>query len=521
MKIIIFSVGNNCEEYIKKHTLSVLKQNIKSLTKVDVFHVIVDDGSTDKTSDLLVEYLQKDKFIYLHRNETEIGWLASAAKYLDQYVSNPGDIIVILDLYDWFASQSSLSIIYETYYNNLCWMTYGGFAHNDFDGRHVSQTQPFNKNTMELRSYRSLDDDSWKIWRPITFRSFLWLNIDHKDLKINDKFIEGPYDKILALPLLESIPKDKIIFIEDVLYILNKNNKYHPINNKYNDESFKHLPTYTILPENYLDRLYYELHASSMTPDSYRKITKQLTNTATNQFFIIFSCGYNCEKYIYQNMQRVANQTYKNYIHIIVDDASTDKTLHEIERYKDDKTIIIRNKNNYKWLRNSIEHLKPRITNPETIIVVLDLDDWFANNTVLEKLNKIYSTEGCWVTYGSCKRQDTGLIEPNPSHSREYTSIRVAWYYTHLKTFKAFLFDRINPIDFKDRSGNWLQYSYDRFLMYPILEMTPKKRIRFIKDILVTYNTDNPLSVFKTNSAAQKKMKEYSKAKRRYTVYER
>jgi len=220
-------------------------------------------------------------------------------------------------------------------------------------------------------------------------------------------------------------------------------------------------------------------------------------------------------------MKTVKNQIYKNYIHIIVDDASTDDTSKEIDKYKDEKTIHITNTENFKWLKNSMSYLKPNIKNQEDVIVVLDLDDYFANDLVLSRLNQIYKLESCWLTYGSYKIKTTGVIIPKENHLKDYKTFRDSgWYYSHPKTFKAFLFDRINPIDFKYK-GEWIKYSYDRFLMYPMLEMTPPKKIRYINEVLVIYNSDNPLSVFKTKKQEQRKFKKISREMTPYKIYDR
>jgi hypothetical protein len=79
------------------------------------------------------------------------------------------------------------------------------------------------------------------------------------------------------------------------------------------------------------------------------------------------------------------------------------------------------------------------------------------------------------------------------------------------------LFDKINEEDFKHH-GEWVKYSYDRFLMYPMLEMTPRTRIRYIRDVLVMYNTDNPLSVAKVHTNEQKKAKHIVQAKKPYKL---
>ena len=55
---------------------------------------------------------------------------------------------------------------------------------------------------------------------------------------------------------------------------------------------------------------------------------------------------YNCEKYIMDMIESIINQRYEDWEFIIVDDASTDKTVQIIKSYKDDRIKLIENEKN-------------------------------------------------------------------------------------------------------------------------------------------------------------------------------
>jgi glycosyltransferase involved in cell wall biosynthesis len=55
---------------------------------------------------------------------------------------------------------------------------------------------------------------------------------------------------------------------------------------------------------------------------------------------------YNCELYIYEAVESIINQTYKNFEFIIIDDCSTDNTVNICKSFNDERIIIIEKKEN-------------------------------------------------------------------------------------------------------------------------------------------------------------------------------
>jgi len=67
----------------------------------------------------------------------------------------------------------------------------------------------------------------------------------------------------------------KIKYIRDILYIQNDDTLYNP-KKKHIDDSFKHYPTYSILPENYLKKIEIELNSNSFNYDIKKKINREI-----------------------------------------------------------------------------------------------------------------------------------------------------------------------------------------------------------------------------------------------------
>ena len=123
---------------------------------------------------------------------------------------------------------------------------------------------------------------------------------------------------------------------------------------------------------------------------------------------------------------------------------------------------------------------------PDTIVVSLDLDDWLARPDALAIVQK-HHDDGAWVTYGSYKHADG-----RPGHCEQLKGDprKVPWVTSHLKTFRAGLFQRITATDLRF-DGDWLPHARDLALMFPMLEMAGRESSHFVPEVLVTYNYAN------------------------------
>jgi len=233
--------------------------------------------------------------------------------------------------------------------------------------------------------------------------------------------------------------------------------------------------------------------------------------------FIIYSAGYNCERYIKLHMDMIQNQTYKNYSHIIVDDASTDGTYNIIKGMSDERTISFKNEKNIGPLANIDRYLYS--DNKEDIVISVDLDDFLLHDHVLEILNKVYNDDNIWVTHSSFvwlkSREVEGSAYPkniiDNNLFREYS-----WRAVHPQSFKIFLFDKINKRDFRLKNGSYLCATCDQAIMYPLLEMSSYHNIKSLETPLYVYNNHNPLNVMKIHKQYQIECENYIRQLPRY-----
>lgn len=92
----------------------------------------------------------------------------------------------------------------------------------------------------------------------------------------------------------------------------------------------------------------------------------------------------------------VASQSVKHYEHIIVDGGSTDGTLDIINKMKSDRTFVIseRDKGPYDAMNKGI------LMATGDIVGILNADDMFADNNVLDKIAATFQNSDCDACYG-------------------------------------------------------------------------------------------------------------------------
>ena len=170
---------------------------------------------------------------------------------------------------------------------------------------------------------------------------------------------------------------------------------------------------------------------------------------------VIFSPGAQCNAYVANNLMSIATQTYDNFILIVVNDASSDKTGDIINEFTHDRLKVYTNSINKGWLANAVEYLSPHVTD-DCIVVSVDLDDWLAHNRVIEQIVNIYKEKDPWITYGSlvtCHGNNAYDWEPEHRYDDQVWVDRNFRgrlnYFSHLRTFRGFLWNKINKEDLK------------------------------------------------------------------------
>jgi glycosyltransferase involved in cell wall biosynthesis/2-polyprenyl-3-methyl-5-hydroxy-6-metoxy-1,4-benzoquinol methylase len=131
-------------------------------------------------------------------------------------------------------------------------------------------------------------------------------------------------------------------------------------------------------------------------------------------------------------------------------------------------------------------------TNPQSIIVHLDLDDAFIETDALAKVKKAYDN-GADVTVGSMLRTDKQK-EYSVSFENPRTS-RGGNIWLHLRTYRKYLYDKI-PKEYFQIDGEWVKHNEDWAFMIPLVEQA--KNPVHIKDNIYFYEPSEDKPIRKT-----------------------
>jgi glycosyltransferase involved in cell wall biosynthesis len=252
--------------------------------------------------------------------------------------------------------------------------------------------------------------------------------------------------------------------------------------------------------------------------------------------FLIYSSGFNCADYVRDCLHSVRAQTQGRYVHVVVDDASTDGTWERIQSFKDQRVRAYRSSQNRKWSQNAVDYLKPQA---HDIVVILDLDDRLAHPRALERLAREYDN-GCWLTYGNyCRTSRAGCmsrvarwsgiwrVRPGwlggcsrlpPEIVRDRRFRQYPFTTDHLRSFKGFLWNAIRRDDLLDRTGRYPTTAGDVAVMLPMLDMCAPGKIAFIPDVLCVYNDTRALNDHAVDRALQQETEMWFRRKPRYPV---
>jgi len=178
-------------------------------------------------------------------------------------------------------------------------------------------------------------------------------------------------------------------------------------------------------------------------------------------------------------------QSFKKWAAIMIDANSQNGIeelfKHVIKQEVGSKVTFVRNHIPMSPMEN-IDYVTSSIcTNPNSIIIHLDLDDALIGTDALAKVKEAYDN-GADVTVGSMLRTDKQAdYTVNFDNPREKRGGNV---WQHIRTYRKYLYDQV-PKDYFQIDGEWVKHSEDWAFMIPIIELA--KNPVHIKDKIYFY----------------------------------
>ena len=199
--------------------------------------------------------------------------------------------------------------------------------------------------------------------------------------------------------------------------------------------------------------------------------------------FALIVTGWNCEEFAEACLASIMGQIPGGYtldIHVY-EDGSDDDTWRIIEAKSDVLNLrAVRGERNM-GPAFARDRLIRQVSNGDDICVLVDMDDELLPHA-LQDLEAAYrANPDCWMTYGNWVNQnglvnDEGIYSDAEIDSRAYRALD-GFRFTHLRSFRRFLYDRVEEAHLKDEKGEWLRYCSDVGLMLPIADQCASRNV--------------------------------------------
>jgi glycosyltransferase involved in cell wall biosynthesis len=253
--------------------------------------------------------------------------------------------------------------------------------------------------------------------------------------------------------------------------------------------------------------------------------------------FRIITPVYNAEDWVEKCINSVKSQKHEDFIQVIVDDCSTDRTIEKAREAigEDPRFVLIEREKKTGTLHGHIlagDH----DYSENDIFVHLDGDDWFSDDAVLSRLAVIYEDSNIWCTYGNYEttsgelsvnkpleetllnKMTQGLVgkkklavkvwhgtqavmEVGSEKDKDHTFrllLATNWPCSQVRSFRGQLWKGLVDEDFRSDDGSYLSVA-DVAVFVPILEMAGFDRIRYVPETQMIYNRETVLNDDKVN----------------------
>jgi glycosyltransferase involved in cell wall biosynthesis len=219
---------------------------------------------------------------------------------------------------------------------------------------------------------------------------------------------------------------------------------------------------------------------------------------------VIVSTFWNSEKYVADCIKSIKNQYYTEFVAYMVDDMSTDNSYDvALEAINgDERFILIKNTEKKYKTKNFIDVINNNANiDWDDVIVEIDGDDQLSDNFVLGLITKIYTNENIWIC-GSKWMDKNGVVGNYGKFNADKARIK-SWNFSHMRTYRAFLFRMIKDEDLKFE-GEYFKAGCDIGAGIPMLEMAGDIHFYYLDQVTYIYTWHENQSYSSTNSFGDK-----------------
>lgn len=209
--------------------------------------------------------------------------------------------------------------------------------------------------------------------------------------------------------------------------------------------------------------------------------------------FVIISAFWNADKLLESNIKILKNQTFTNFIAYFIDDMSTDNSYNIAKKsINGDKRFILIKNGIKKWKTKNFVGtiINNSKIDDEDVIIEIDGDDRLIDETIINLLNNVYKNRNTWICGSKWLNGDKKNVSRygkclNPDGARHGP-----WAFSHLRTYKAFLFRAIKDSDLK-MNNEYFKAACDFSWSIPMLEMSGKDHYHFLNKFTYLYRRTN------------------------------
>ena len=196
-------------------------------------------------------------------------------------------------------------------------------------------------------------------------------------------------------------------------------------------------------------------------------------NERVRDGFVFVICGRNLTNSLFLRCwQSVVSQSRSDWGAVIVDDGSDDG-LHDCIRHvagSRDNVVIVHNRERKGALRNVYESIRDHMIDGNQVVVILDMDDMLISRDTLSRLRRLY-LDGHDMVVGNALKSTSGIMVFVPDF-KDTRNRRMGDVWIHLRSFRKYLFDSVDPGEFVDGEGRFVDHFTELTYTVPIAEMS-------------------------------------------------